>query len=1691
MSPYPRWQRHVLLISVSLAAVVAASWWGTRLSAESPTHRAQRARASSTIFLPEKGGIRPEAVNIIVNSLSDAVNNSDGLCTLREAITAANNNAASGAVAGECVAGSSSGSDSITFSVTGIINLNTALPTLVSNMTITGPGASSLTVQRSTAPGTSNFRIFSINATVTIAGITITNGKSADGGLGSGSFGAAGDSGGGIQNLGTLTLSDAVVTANRTGIGGQPASVGSDGVAFGGPGGSGGGIFSSGSLFMANVTVSNNTTGAGGSNYYGGSGGSGGGIFISGGSFTMTNCTVNANTTGDGAIGVTGGASSGSGGSGGGVYLKVGSATLNITSSSISNNTTGTSLVANSSNSGSGGDGGGIAIDSGTSQTTGSVEVINSTISGNHTGNGTGFAGQGGFGGGVINAGSGSATLISGTLISGNSTGGGLNAAEAGVGGGVVNDNWLVMVNSTVSGNSTGTPGAGEPGAGIWNASTLSLSNCTVAFNSSSASFGGAGIHEFNSSAITNLRNSIVARNTNSGQPNGPDLSPGMSYNSQGHNLIGNGENASGISNGVNGDQVGTTAAPLNPQLGALVNNGGPTLTHALLSNSPALDAGDNCVTQAAHCGDATLPRLPNDQRGSGFVRLADGPDVDSTATVDIGAYETQPVLANLTDATVNEDKQLIVSFDGGDISTISSVTAGSNNPSLVPNDAAHLSVAINGSTGVVTIDPATNVNGTASITVTVNRTGGPENKTFVLTVTPVNDAPTFTAAGDQTVNEDAGAQTVNNWATNISAGPPDESGQTLGFQVISNTNASLFSTGPAISSAGTLTYTPAANVNGSATITINLKDNGGTANGGVDSSASQTFTITVTAVNDVPSFIKGTDRTLNEDSSSQTIFGWATNISSGPADESSQTLTFQVTSNTNPALFFAGPTVNSSGTLSFTLASNANGSAAITIVLKDSGGTANGGVDTSGPQTFTITVNSVNDAPSFSRGLNQTVNEDAGAQTVTNWATNISAGPADESAQTLTFQIVSNNNAPLFSAGPAISPTGTLTYTPANDASGTASITINLKDNGGTANSGNDTSGSQSFTITVNSVNDAPSFIKGANQTINEDAGGQTVAGWATAISPGAANESAQILTFTATNDNNALFSVQPAISSSGTLTYTPLADASGIANVSVTLKDNGGTLNGGVDTSAAQTFTITLNSVNDAPSFTKGADQTVNNNAGAQTLANWATNIAPGPASESGQAVTFQIINNTNPGLFTVAPGISPSGTLTFSPAPDQGGTATITISLKDDGGTANGGVDTSATQSFNINIIPIGGAIKFTTATLNPNENSGMVTVTVKRTGAVSRAVTVDYATSGDNGLPCSTANGVATPKCDFIGALGTLTFAPGEDTKTFEILINQDAFVEGPEAFTVALSNQTGGSALATPSTITVNIADDLTEPPTNTIDDADAFVRQHYHDFLNREADGAGLAFWVGQITSCGADTACIENKRVNVSAAFFLSIEFQQTGYLVEKMYKAAYGDATGVSSSPSSHQLSVPIVRFDEFLKDTQRLRDGVVVLQQGWEQILESNKQNYARDFVQTSRFVLAFPLTMTPTQFVDKLFANAGVTPTAADRAAAINEFGAATTSSNVTARARAVRDVAENSTFSAQESRPAFVLMEYFGYLRRNPNDAPESTLDYAGYDFWLTKLNQFNGNYINAEMVKAFISSIEYRQRFGP
>jgi hypothetical protein len=396
---------------------------------------------------------------------------------------------------------------------------------------------------------------------------------------------------------------------------------------------------------------------------------------------------------------------------------------------------------------------------------------------------------------------------------------------------------------------------------------------------------------------------------------------------------------------------------------------------------------------------------------------------------------------------------------------------------------------------------------------------------------------------------------------------------------------------------------------------------------------------------------------------------------------------------------------------------------------------------------------------------------------------------------------------------------------------------------------------------------------------------------------------------------------------------------------------------------------------------------------------------------------------------------------------------------------------GASPTPTPSFPANVV------QFNSSIYSVQEDCTTLTITVTRTGDTSGAASVGY----------NTSDITATERKDYITALGRLQFAPGEISKSFVVLINEDSFVEGNESFNVNLSNPVGAT-FGSPAIATVTIIDDPSEPATNAIDDPRTFVCQHYHDFLNRQPDQSGWDFWTNQIASCGTDQACIDVKRINVSGSFFLSIEFQQTGYLVERMYKVAYGDSNGTSTFGGSHPLPVPQVRFRDFLSDTQEIGLGVVVLQPGWEQQLENNKQAFALEFVQRPNFTATLPTTLTPNQFVDTLNANAGNVLSADERQSVINLFNGAADTSNQTARAQALRQVAEDSDLFNSETNRAFVLMQYFGYLRRNPND-PNDT-DYTGYDFWLTKLNQFHGNYIDAEMVKAFIASGEYRTRFG-
>lgn len=557
------------------------------------------------LFIFMSAAQKASAAEITVNSLNDTIATGDG-CTLREAIANANSDNQSGST--DCAAGA--GEDTISITVAGTINLLLALPDLLTDMTVTGLGASNTTVRRDDA-ATIEFRIFTKNSgTATISGMTIRDGISR--GV---TGGTTSVTGGGIFNgSGALTLSNVVVTNNQA-IGASSTS-GAGGRSFGG------GIFTSAQLTIIGSTVSGNFS-TGGSFATTGGPTAGGGIYSeNAGTITITNTIISGNTATAGIGNPFGGAAFG-----GGIEVS-GTTTMTLNNSQIVNN----SAIANANSTGAGG---GITVitprailsinnsiisgnaanpaskfgTGGGIYSTGTITITDSTLSGN----------AGGSGGAVNINGGGTFNLIRST-VSGNS------ATASSTSGGIDNASGILNVtNSTISGNVTnGTDG--NNGGGIRNSigaiiGITTLTNATITNNSAAGNNSASGV--INTNGTVNVKNTIIAGDVNNATV--PDVfnnagTYGSGFVSQGYNLIGNVGAMTGFT--APGDQTGTFAAQIDPSLASLADNGGPTSTHALRSGSPAINAGDNTNATAT------------DQRG--FARIVGG-------TIDIGAYEFVP----------------------------------------------------------------------------------------------------------------------------------------------------------------------------------------------------------------------------------------------------------------------------------------------------------------------------------------------------------------------------------------------------------------------------------------------------------------------------------------------------------------------------------------------------------------------------------------------------------------------------------------------------------------------------------------------------------------------------------------------------------------------------------------------------------------------------------------------------------------------------------------------------------------------------------------------------------------------------------------------------------------------------------------------------------------------------------------
>ena len=336
-----------------------------------------------------------------------------------------------------------------------------------------------------------------------------------------------------------------------------------------------------------------------------------------------------------------------------------------------------------------------------------------------------------------------------------------------------------------------------------------------------------------------------------------------------------------------------------------------------------------------------------------------------------------------------------------------------------------------------------------------------------------------------------------------------------------------------------------------------------------------------------------------------------------------------------------------------------------------------------------------------------------------------------------------------------------------------------------------------------------------------------------------------------------------------------------------------------------------------------------------------------------------------------------------------------------------------------------------------------------ITVNRLGDISKAARVDYATTDPSGLKnCSDVagnQGNASSRCDYATSVGTLRFAAGEASKNISIPIVNDVYVEGPEAFTITLSNAVGAE-ISSPSSAVITIDDNDNGGAPNPIDDNAFFIRQLYIDFLGREPDPVGFQGWLNQLNNCAQDDESCD--RIHIAEGFARSEEFAGRGYFTYRAYRTALG------RKPN----------YAEFIPDMAKV-SGFLNAQE-----LEANKQAFVNEFVTRNEFRMKYD-SLNNTAYVNALEATALVA--VPNKQALIDALNAGTKT-----RAEVLRAIMEGEELKAKYVNEAFVVMEYFGFLRRDPD---------AAYQDWIEKFNHSNSYRL---IIGGFVFSTEYRIRFG-
>jgi hypothetical protein len=373
-------------------------------------------------------------------------------------------------------------------------------------------------------------------------------------------------------------------------------------------------------------------------------------------------------------------------------------------------------------------------------------------------------------------------------------------------------------------------------------------------------------------------------------------------------------------------------------------------------------------------------------------------------------------------------------------------------------------------------------------------------------------------------------------------------------------------------------------------------------------------------------------------------------------------------------------------------------------------------------------------------------------------------------------------------------------------------------------------------------------------------------------------------------------------------------------------------------------------------------------------------------------------------------------------------------------------------TATKSVLVNVIaPAGVTLSLNSQVGSVTESAGSLAIPVTRSGDASGAATVEYATTDNSGLtPCNQITGVASSRCDYATTIGTLRFAAGETSKNIFVPIVDDVWAEGTENFTLVLSKPTGAT-MGSNQVMVVSISDnDANSNGANPVDQNPFFVRQQYIDFLGREPDAAGLQGWQDVLNNCGVTIAQPCDK-IEVSAGFFRSKEFQERGYFIYKFYSA-------IGRIPLYPEFMPDLAKVSGFLSDQQ----------------LEANKDAFVTEFMGRSEYQNKYGAITDPTAYVDALLSTVGL-PTHPSRGGWI-----AGLQNNTLTRARVLRELTESSEMQLKYKTESFVIMQYFGYLRRSAD---------ASYLAWIDIMNQNPNNYRG--MIDGFLNSDEYRKRFGP